>query len=200
MALQLLNPVIAFSFCIRWHFKTVVLCPLIFATTLKRPIWRRDTSLNDTHPNKIHLNIRTLAWMAAGKYQISSPDSRTFGLPPPFCDETLVCSRAHFFWLAPQTWRTDERWSEGRRQERRGTEVAHSLGFYTEAKAHEIKDDHPAVRNRALLAYFGPLWVPIETCYKAYASCQSEQPRALWDHWWNMDNGVQGGHKGRQAT
>ncbi len=119
---------------------------------------------------------------------------------PPLCDVTLVCSRANFFWLASQTWRTDERWSEGRRQERRGSDVAHSQVVYTEAKAHEIKDDHPAVRNRALLVYFGPLWVPIETCYKAYASCQSEQPRALWDHWWNMDNGVQGGHKGKQAT
>ncbi len=161
-----------------------------------------DPSLNDTHPNKVHLNIHTPTWTAAGKYQISSPDSQTFGPPPPpFCDVTLVCSRAHFFWLAPQTWRTDERWSEGGQEAGEKRHWGRSLaGFYTEAKAHEIKDDHPAVRNRALLAYFGPLWVPIETCYKAYASCQSEQPRALWDHWWNMDNGVQGGHKGRQAT
>ncbi len=126
---------------------------------------------------------------------VRSPDP-----PTPFCDVTLVCSRAHFFLTGTPDVkdRWEMEWGQEAGEKRHwGRSLA---GFYTEAKAHEIKDDHPAVRNRAPLAYFGPLWVPIETCYKAYASCQSEQPRALWDHWWNMDNGVQGGHKGRQAT
>ncbi len=159
-----------------------------------------DPSLNDTHPNKVHLNIHTPTWTAAGKYQISSPDSQISGPPHTLLWRDPRLQQSTFFLTG--TPDVKDRWEMERGQE--AGEKRHwgrSLaGFYTEAKAHEIKDDHPAVRNRALLAYFGPLWVPIETCYKAYASCQSEQPRALWDHWWNMDNGVQGGHKGRQAT
>ncbi len=190
MALQLLNPVISFSFCIRWHCKM-----LSCAHEFLRPVTEWHSSKQGTFEYS-HTDMN-------GCRQISDflPRQSDFRTPPtPLLWRDPRLQQSTFFLTG--TPDVKDRWEMERGQE--AGEKRHwgrSLaGFYTEAKAHEIKDDHPAVRNRALLAYFGPLWVPIETCYKAYASCQSEQPRALWDHWWNMDNGVQGGHKGRQAT
>lgn len=110
----------------------------ICASTSKGPITEHDT-----HPNKLHLNIRT----PTGKISAllpKRPDLQTSpssAARPSFASDQI--SQPGIASMLKREGREEGRMLVGR--------VKRSK------KAHEIKDDHPAVRNRA---YSGPIESP----------------------------------------